>query len=480
MSLQDARIMFNNADYNPDDINAKGQNAQSATSAVDWKYNPNNYVPEKEIDDMDENTAPAQTQPAQEQTTAETTQAQTAQEQTQTTQTTQAQTTQATQTTQAQEQERRLFEAIAQLSKNYDKDENIPTPERIGIFVRGFINILGGKAGVGKSWQVIRWMRDLSIGGNVFGGVATAQPPRKCLLFAGELPKKEMERRCRLLERGDGIERNYNNFVIVDNKEAEKIGLPLTLDKRRGQEAVKQFIKYHNPEIIFFDSLISYFEGDEKNSRDVNPVLEFLERLADEYNIAVVLIHHIRKRLSREQVNPLDQDDFIGSNALNRKSGFLFSAEYLYSSKKIITRELKSWLKKIKPFTYTLNNGLYGGLVMDIQPNAEDFTNQTENSKGKAQDVDPKDAWKKILYAFLRGKGQAGATISEIMGVLGRDKEKGENTTKTQLRRLVQTGELENHERGLYRMKVEELPVTDNETNTNNEIEINFTDETDE
>ena len=212
----------------------------------------------------------------------------------------------------------------------------------------------------------------------------------------------------------------------------------------------------------------------------MNPVLEFLERLADEYNIAVVLIHHIRKRLSREQVNPLDQDDFIGSNALNRKSGFLFSAEYLYSSKKIITRELKSWLKKIKPFTYTLGNGIYGGLVMDIQPNAEDFTNQTEKSKGKAQDVDPKDAWKKILYAFLRGKGQAGATISEIMDVLGRDKEKGENTTNTQLRRLVQTGELENHERGLYRMKVEELPVTDNETNTNNEIEINFTDETDE
>ena len=220
-----------------------------------------------------------------------------------------------------------LRSVLAELSRNYDKDEVIEPPERIGIFVRGYVNILAGKSGMFKSWQIVRWMRDLSIGGNIFGGVVHNEPKRKCLLIAGELPKCEMERRCRLLEKGEGIERDYSNFVIVDQKQSEAKNISLMLDDKNGKRNIEALVDYHSPDAVIFDSFISLFNGDESKSKDVNPVMAFLERLAVKFNTAPILVHHIRKRLSREQLLPIDQDDVIGSSSFLRKGGFLFTVD---------------------------------------------------------------------------------------------------------------------------------------------------------
>lgn len=435
MSLQTAIAIFNEANSTPDTLNRRPQNAQTSETLTPEEETP------LTAQDMAENTVT---------TTA--------------------------QGTQPQKQEPNINAIIARLSKNYDKNTDIPAPVRIGIFPRGFVSILGGKAGVGKSWQIIRWMRDLSIGGDVFGGVAIAQPPRKCLLFAGELPKKEMERRCRLLEKGDGIERNYNNFVIVDNKEAERAKISLLLDTKDGQNNIRSFLNYHSPEIVFFDSLISFFEGDEKNSKDVNPLLEFLERIADENNMAVVLVHHIRKRLPREQINPLDIDDFIGSNSLSRKGGFLFSVENISDTQKIMTREAKSWLRKTNPFTYTLTKGFYGGLVMDIQPDAEDFSRQFADTKGTKKNptatASNAEATLATIKAILRARGNKPILIKELREILEIPNTKKEaDELALIVKRACDAKKLKRVGRGIYA-----LPETDNETDNEN-YELDFTDE---
>ena len=225
-------------------------------------------------------------------------------------------TTQNTHDTQQNEGNNAVFD---ELLRNYDKAVYIPPPERVGLFVREYINILAGQAGIGKSWQVIRWARDLSRGGECFGSVVHNEKPRRVLIIAGELPKREMERRCRLLEEGDGIERNYDNFSIVDVKQAEAKKKTLMLDTDSGQKNIESLIVYYKPDIIFFDSFISFFNGDEKEGKDVGKVLRFLERIAEQYKTAPVVIHHVRKRLSREQSLPLGLDDVIGSSVFSRQ-----------------------------------------------------------------------------------------------------------------------------------------------------------------
>ena len=361
------------------------------------------------------------------------------------------------------------------LLKNYNKEEYIAPPERIGIFVRGYGNTLAGKAGIGKSWQVIRWARDLSRGGECFGGVTTNEPKRNVLVFAGELPKKEMERRCRLLEEGDGKERDYNNFHIVDLKQAEAVNKDLMLDSKNGQNNIEEIIKYVKPDIVFFDSFVSVSDGDESLVKDVKPVMVFLDRMAEKYSTAIVLIHHMRKKLSRERLIPSDIDDVIGSNVFSRRSGFMFIAEEteIEGQKVIIVKEAKSWLEKTKPFTFHVKRSFYGqGVIMDINTNVDD--KRSISSQGVRISAPQPPEWKYILTAFLKGKGKDGATIKEIHEALGRAKE-DQNTTAQQLKRMYDKGELikPKGKKGIYALPDSQIPVaTDIELAENAQLEF--------
>lgn len=349
-----------------------------------------------------------------------------------------------------------------ELLRNYDRNTAIPEPERIGgCFTRGYLTILAGKAGVGKSWSIIRWARDMSRGGTIFGGFKENEPPRKCLILAGELPKREMERRCRLLEEGDGLQRNYDNFAIVDLKESERAGIPLMLDNDEGRRNITALIDYRRPDTLFIDSFVSFFEGNENDSKDVKPVTNFLERLAEKYNLAVALVHHIRKRLSSEQSRPIDIDDFIGSNTLLRKGGFAISMELAGGTKTVFIKEPKSWLKNIAPFTYKLVEGFYGGISMDINTHPDDIEAFSKKQPITTTTPDPR---REILLC-LRAKGKEGATVQEVRDILGRDKNTDGSNTNMQLQRLLLDGEIIKLKRGRYAVPDKDLPQELDEEN---------------
>ena len=346
------------------------------------------------------------------------------------------------------------------LLKNYDKATKIPPPEKIGIFVRKYVNLLAGQAGVGKSWQVIRWARDLSTGGECFGGVVENEPARKVLIIAGELPKLEAERRCRLLQEGDGRERNFDNFSIVDVKEAEANGFPLMLDNETGQKNIESLIAYLKPDIVFFDSFVSLFAGDEKDSKDVNEAMQFLERIAEQYSIAAVIIHHIRKRLARDQGIPINLDDIIGSSVFSRRSGFMFATAKVdyspdgFNSKKIVlVKEVKSWLEPTKAYAFVVKSGFYGqGVIMDITPRIEDEDVAKLEGIHKLKTEQKKVApdWETLILTFLKGRAE-GATPKEINEAIGR-KASESNKTGTQLGRLKDEGKVIQPKYGVYKL----------------------------
>ena len=338
---------------------------------------------------------------------------------------------------------------LDELIEDFDTDKPIEPPELIGgMFIRGYVNWIVGQSGGTKSWKIIRWCRDISRGGEIFGGFAHNQEPKKCLILAGELPADEMIRRGKLLNEGGELKHNKENLKIIDMKKSERKGVSLLLSSKDGKENIIKIIQRAKPDIIFIDSLISFIEGDESKYENMKPITDWLERTASEYNIAIVIVHHIRKRLTRERMNPLNQDDVIGSSSITRKAGLVIGVEFNSDTEITTVTCLKSWLKKFKPFTYKLVNGLYAGLRFEINLNPDTLT-QSPKSTSNVPD------WKPILIAFLQGKGDAGANIAEINNALKRDK--NSNNTNGQLKRLCESGEIEKLERGRYRLPKEKV-----------------------
>ena len=359
---------------------------------------------------------------------------------------------QAHEQTQSQPNEGTSHDVLDELIEDFDTDKPIEQPELIGgMFVRGYVNWLVGQSGSTKSWQEIRWCKDISRGGEIFGGFAHNQEPRKCLILAGELPADEMKRRAQILEKGGELKHNKENLKIVDLRKSERKGVFLQLNSQEGRKNIINIIQRAKTDILFIDSLISFNEGNESKYEDMKPVIDWLERIADDNNIAVVVIHHIRKRLPRERMNPLNQDDVIGSSTILRKAGVVIGVEFNSDTKTATVTCLKSWFEEFKPFTYKLVSGLYQGLRMEINLNPDTLT---QSAKSTSHTPD----WKPILMAFLHGKGDAGATVAEINNALNRDKDSSEaKSTKGQLSRLCESHEIERVERGIYRLPKEKV-----------------------
>ena len=103
----------------------------------------------------------------------------------------------------------------------------------------------------------------------------------------------------------------------------------------------------------------------------MKPIVRNLASLAREFNCAVVLVHHSRKRAAKERNLSLNQDDVIGSSIMNRLVGLIVGIEPMKEDEKtLLVKPLKTWFSAFMPFTYSLREGFYGGTTIqtDLAP----------------------------------------------------------------------------------------------------------------
>ena len=204
---------------------------------------------------------------------------------------------------------------------------------------------------------------------------------------------------------------------------------------------------------MFIDSLGIFFGGKENDNSDLIKVFRFLVRLARVHNIAIVIIHHSRKRLASEQEKPLTLDDVIGGNVIARYSHRVIVIEYNRLREANTVTCLKSWGKFFDMFTYKVEKDFYGNnpyLAIDLNPEEIEEISLSEKSRKNGQKTKPD--WKSILIAYLKGRGSQGATIDEIMSILGYDEQKDRNAMKMRLKRMTDDKELikPKDKRGIY------------------------------
>ena len=164
---------------------------------------------------------------------------------------------------------------------------------------------------------------------------------------------------------------NPHNVKVLDQYEAETKDIPIMLDDPEGWQNVLRLVDMYKPDIVFIDTFSSFHEGDENKAVEMKPLIKKMATLARDKNIAVVPVHHSRKRLAKDRSLSLNQDDVIGSSIINRLVGLIIGIEPMKEDEKLLlVRPLKSWFSSFMPFTYTLKEGLYGGTVIqtDLAP----------------------------------------------------------------------------------------------------------------
>ncbi len=333
-----------------------------------------------------------------------------------------------------------------------DTSIEVPEPHYIGgLACRGYVTVLAGAPGVGKTLFLEKWVADLSQGGYILpqvdengilhGYLGYEPTPLKTIILAGEFGRNGLIKRAQKLN----LKINKNFVHAIDYLDFEREGIALLLHTKEGEENIELLAKTKKPDVLIIDSFATFFDGDENKNPEVLQSFKFLARIARENNIAVIVVHHNRKRLSSEQAKPLTLDDIIGGNAIARLSERVIAIEYnaLQTANRVSL--LKSWGERFTSFLYKIEKNR---VSFDYAPK--------EPEPAKKQNV---ANWQAPILLYLKGKGGKGATVKEIATAL----EKPENTIQKQIGRLKDDEQIVQTKRGVYAIPPDSLPKIETE-----------------
>lgn len=188
------------------------------------------------------------------------------------------------------------------------------------LFARGFISIMFGEPGSGKTWLILALCLSLSNGSTLWNGISVKKS--KVLLLEGDSPDALLKMR---LEKFDE-KLNDKYFYYVNRYTAENNGINLSLSDIKGRKNFEKIIKANRPDFIVIDTLISFI-NDEKDAEGVKTVIDDLRKRAEKYNCHILICHHSRKRMTGEKRNKLDQSDVIGSSIIIRLASVVIGVE---------------------------------------------------------------------------------------------------------------------------------------------------------
>lgn len=259
---------------------------------------------------------------------------------------------------------------LAKFSHNLDRVENMPEIERIaGLFPRGYISIVASMAGTGKTWLMQYIACQLSLGGEILQGLATTHKS-KTLIFSGETGSELLQLRMNK----SAWKADSAMIKIYSSIELATHNISCWLNTPEGQENIVTIVANERPDIIFFDTLISFHTVDESKQGDMTAIYVFLARIAKAFNCAVVCNHHTRKRPATDSKRKFTQEDVIGSSAGVRiaSSVYVISSQDKPNGGFINTVDnVKAWDKKVYPFTYEFINtpeGVDFNINLNVRP----------------------------------------------------------------------------------------------------------------
>lgn len=258
---------------------------------------------------------------------------------------------------------------IGDFGRELDRDAELPDVEMIGgLYPRGYLSVLAAQAGTGKTWFMQYLSCRLSCGGNILAGLVPKSRKMKVVIFAGETGKflldKRLQATCWAYDK--------HRIKVYDALELQREEIPVMINTDDGKTTFLAIMDEERPDLVYFDTLISFHTADESKQAEMTNIITFLLRTASVFDCAIVLNHHLRKRsqkvLAQKYIPGLD--DIIGSGVIGRLASCAYVAYQApdptgerEGMPTVVMSNPKSWLKKTPDFAYQFVEDPASGLL---------------------------------------------------------------------------------------------------------------------
>lgn len=234
--------------------------------------------------------------------------------------------------------------------------------KKVGLFPRGYVSVVAGEPGVGKTWLMLDICRSIAENIPGPGDPVNPYPLGKSLLFAGETGVRMLIDRMSLL---GGIT-ELSRCRVVSSHEMSRLDIDVMLNTSIGRKNIEGAVAQYRPDLVFFDTVISFMGAgkDESSQVDMTDSIRGLSMIASQYDTAIVLLHHFRKRSKAElseRVRGLDE--VIGTSAFTRLASLVVGIERKAGSR--FVHCIKSWWEEFNPFSFSIVKGDDGKIRLD-------------------------------------------------------------------------------------------------------------------
>lgn len=154
----------------------------------------------------------------------------------------------------------------------------------------GFVS---GPSGARKTWLLL----DFAI------GIATGKPafdrfnisgPGAVLFILGEDSLRAMRARVKLVAKG-------KNLSPADLKNLHFIQATGVLSHGLMRESLIELCNTHQPRLLILDPFVRMHSVDENSSQEIQEILSFLRQLQRDFNISILISHHLKKNRQDDQ-----------------------------------------------------------------------------------------------------------------------------------------------------------------------------------
>jgi hypothetical protein len=195
---------------------------------------------------------------------------------------------------------------VFSLAQLLEQQPPTPPPSLVepGLLPAQGIWFVGGEPKVGKSLLVANLALALAAGSHRIGFPIPA--PRRVLVCQFELPLPQFVNRLLVMRRTLGPAADHH--LLVDTRATGHL-----LSAPQGLNHFVVAARAAAAEVIVLDPLYSTHDQDENDTRAMAALCQALLRLRDATHAALIVVHHIRKSITREEIGSA----FRGSSALH-------------------------------------------------------------------------------------------------------------------------------------------------------------------
>lgn len=155
-----------------------------------------------------------------------------------------------------------------------------------GWLPRGFVSMLVGDPGVGKSVTALDWVRIVT-NGTEWPLEAEKASASNVVWIDTEASQQLLNIRSKRL----GVDRSRVSIPVIDGDILAQVNVIMP----EHREQILSIIEAKKPSLLVLDSLSGSHNRGENRVEDIKPIMEFFALVARDYDLSVLAIHHLRK-----------------------------------------------------------------------------------------------------------------------------------------------------------------------------------------